>query len=196
MQHPHSYGTILVIVVSALSLVAGLVVVMVTSPDSIKLGSQLQGVGEVTVTATTLPVTAAATDLTPSASATLAVASTPTSLATTAPFSTATLGPTATLESLFTATPELTPPVPVPVVPTLAPDAVSVGIIKTDNNSTARLRSQPSLDGKVVEAIQQGEYVQVLGPVTKADDIDWLPIRHNKTSGWVAKALVSPLKAP
>jgi len=184
MQHPPSYGTILVVVVSALSLVAGLVVVMVTSPDSIKLGTQLQGFNAVTVTAT--PQIATATAEPPTA--------TPLATQTASPTAAVTLAPTATLGPLFTDTPAFTPTPLGPVIPTLAPDALSIGIINTDNNSTARLRSQPSLDGKVIEAIAQGEYVQVLGPVNKVDDIEWLPIRHNNVSGWVAKALVVPVK--
>lgn len=186
MQHPPSYGSILVIAVSALSLVAGLIVVMVTSPDSIKLGSQLQGVSQVTVTPTALPPTTE-----PSATATPA----PTQ-PTLAPTLKVTRGATATFPPQDTSTPEFTSTPEGPVIPTQAPDAVSVGKVVTDNNSTARLRNQPSLDGKVIEAIAAGEYVQVLGPVTKADDIEWLPIRHNKTSGWLAKALIRPATAP
>lgn len=186
MQHPPSYGTILVIAVSALSLVAGLIVVLVTSPDSIKLGSQLQGVSAVTATPTAIPPTDA-----PAPTATLAPTQPPTT-----PTPKPTRGPTATFEALDTSTPEFSPTPEGPVIPTKSPDAVSVGKIFTNDNSTARLRSAPSLDGKVIEAIEAGEYVQVLGPVTKADDIEWLPIRHNKTSGWVAKALVGPATAP
>ena len=90
-------------------------------------------------------------------------------------------------------TPEATATTAGPIVPTLAPDALSIGQIVTDNNSTARLRSLPGLEGKVIEAIPTGDYVQVLGKSQKADDIDWLPVRHNNLIGWVAKGLVVPV---
>ncbi len=185
MQHPPSYGTILVVVVSALSLVAGLVVVMVTSPDSIKLGSQLQIAGQTTATLTASPVPATATVPPPTAAATSAPNATPTALVTSEP--SATPGPTET--------PGPTPTATGPAIPTQAPDAVAVGLVVTDNDSTARLRNKPSLDSTVIDAIPAGEYVQVLGASVKADDIDWLPVRHNKVSGWVAKGLIqSPVK--
>lgn len=186
MQHSPSYGTILVIVVSALSLAAGLVVVMVTSPDSIRLGSQIQAANETTSAGV---LTGGAT------STATAVTSTPvpTPPATAAPIPLPTGASATTPVVAASDTPEATSTAAGPIVPTLAPDALSIGQIVTDNNSTARLRSLPGLEGKVIEAIPTGEYVQVLGKSQKADDIEWLPIRHNNLIGWVAKGLVVPV---
>lgn len=190
MQHTPIYGTVLIIIVAALSLVAGLVVVIATSPESIQLAN-IQQVTAAPHTATSVPVVVAQSE-TPTPTVTLGAAG-PTATST-APATQATEDQTQTTD-----TPE--PPTVVPTetatgtaFPTLAPDAIALGQISTINNSTARLRSGPGLDTKVISAIQPGEYVQVLGGPTTVDDIDWIPVRATSgLNGWISADLVETL---
>lgn len=201
MHHSPSYGTILIIIVAALSLVAGLVVVMVTSPDSIRIGSQVQS-GTLatpsgpTKTARVAPPSPTATQNTNvSNSPTVTVTADTVTLLPTQIGASITLAPT--LTPVPTELPAMTPTLTPTLFPTLAPDAVAIGVIVTQNNSTARLRSLPSLAGKVIAAVPSGDLVQVLGNATKSDDVAWLPVRlNNGLSGWVADALVQPLTTP
>jgi len=183
MQHTPFYGTTLIIIVAVLSLVAGLVVVVATSPESIQLAALRQ--------VTAQPPTITAAPMTPE---------TPTPTATSAePTLTVTVGATQATETAATETPQpLTEPPTATATgtayPTLAPDAIALGQISTINNSTARLRSGPGLDTKVIYAVQAGEYVQVLGGPTKVDEIDWIPVRVTSgVNGWISADLVDTL---
>ena len=204
MHHPPSYGTILIILVAALSLVAGLVVVIVTSPDSIRIGSQVQSGTLVTTAAPNGSTkTAVAAEQSPTVSQNTNGVHTPT-LTVTADFGAGLPTPievSTTRVSPLTPAPTVLPAITATITPTLfptlAPDAVAIGVIVTLNNSTARLRSLPSLEGKVIAAVPAGDLVQVLGNATKSDDVAWLPVRlNNGLSGWVADALVQPLTTP
>jgi uncharacterized protein YgiM (DUF1202 family) len=181
MQHTPFYGTILIVVVAALSLIAGLAVVIATSPESIRLANLQQ--------ATAQPATA--TQFATQTSTASAVT------ATSVPTATAEVTKTSTPEALVSETPTETPTEPVITgtpFPTLAPDAIALGQIVTVNNSTARLRSAPGLDGKVISAVLAGEYVQVLGGLTTVDEIDWLPVRINSgINGWISADLVETI---
>lgn len=186
MQNSSGYGIILIIVVAVLSLVAGLVVVVATSSESIRLVSLRQG------SADPLTSTASPTPLAP-----LTTSEAPT-VTVTPEAQTATVQPTPRVAATNTPVPSETPTVTATAsgtpVPTLAPDAIALGRIVTINNSTARLRSAAGLDGKVISAVQAGEYVQVLGGVTTADEIDWLPVRINSgLNGWISADLVETL---
>ncbi len=185
MQQTPGYGIILIIIVAALSLVAGLAVVVVTSSESIRLASLQQVTANPSTP--TLPPTPA-----------VAVSESPTAVETgTSPTLTATVQPTPPAETntpVASETPTVTPTASGTMIPTLAPDAVALGRISTINNSTARLRSAAGLDGKVISAVQAGEYVQILGGLTTVDEIDWIPVRINSgLSGWVSADLVETL---
>lgn len=179
MQHTPFYGTILVVVVAALSLIAGLAVVIATSPESIRLANLQQATAQPATA--TVPATLPSTPTgTPEPTATVAV--------------TATATPQASISETPTEVPTETPAITGTAFPTLAPDAIALGQIVTTNNSTARLRSAPSLEGKVISAVQAGEYVQVLGGLTTMDDINWLPVRINSgLNGWISADLVETL---
>lgn len=184
MQNSSGYGIILIIVVAALSLVAGLVVVVATSSESIRLAS-LQQITAHPSTSTTSPVPLAS----------IAASESPT--AATTLVQTATNQPTRSAQTntpIPSETPTVTATASGTPVPTLAPDAIALGKISTINNSTARLRSAAGLDGKVISAVQAGEYVQILGGVTTVDEIDWVPVRINSgLNGWISADLVETL---
>jgi hypothetical protein len=181
--------------VAALSLMAGLIVVIVTSPDSIRIGSQSQLPVVTETAAATAPITASADGTQGAASSTVeatgvVAGASPTPVA-------ATVTPFPTFTPRPTDAPAVTPTITPTLFPTLAPDAVAIGVIVTQNNSTARLRSLPGLEGKVIAAVPAGDLVQVLGNATKVDDIAWLPVRLNSgLNGWIADALVVPLTTP
>ncbi len=185
MQNSSGYGIILIIVVAALSLVAGLVVVVATSSESIRLAS-LQQITAHPSTSTTSPIPLAS----------IAASESPTAAATTL-VQTATNQPTRSAQTntpIPSETPTVTATASGTPVPTLAPDAIALGKISTINNSTARLRSAAGLDGKVISAVQAGEYVQILGGVTTVDEIDWVPVRINSgLNGWISADLVETL---
>jgi uncharacterized protein YgiM (DUF1202 family) len=186
MQHTPFYGTILIVIVAALSLIAGLAVVLATSPESIRLAALQQATPHTTAAAVAQNATPVATETAVAeVTATLALSSTP-QVTPSGGANTATVEVTLTATETATATGT--------AFPTLAPDAIALGRIATNNNSTARLRSAAGLEGRVVAAIQAGEYVQILGGTTTMDEIDWLPVRSNSgVNGWISADLVETL---
>ncbi|MBI2976344.1 MAG: SH3 domain-containing protein [Chloroflexi bacterium] len=157
-----------IVVVAVLAVVAGVVIVLVTSPKSLEL-SDLQPARSQTATAQSG---------TPAPAAGLTVAATDT------PAAPPTIKPLAT------------PNVTVTPFATLPADVRALAIINLTDGASARLRAVPG--GDIIEAIPGGATVQLLKqPSRVLDGLTWVQIRdENGVAGWVATHLLVILPSP
>ena len=76
-----------------------------------------------------------------------------------------------------------------------APSAVRQVTVKNDDGRNARLRSQPTRDGDIVDRAAPGESLDVLdqtdGEAVDGTTTTWLKVKHGDKVGWVWAPLVS-----
>ena len=184
MNNPqNSQVNVLLIILSVLAIGGGLVIVLITSPQSLQLSryNLLPARATDPATATASP-TASNTPL--PATATLASSSTP-------------LIPTATAT--------VAPPTPRPLdspTPTFSVDQLTDVALPADvrglavvvplaNSQTARVRDLPAGE-TLVAAVAGGTRLQVLFGEAVVDDIEWLEVRlDNLQTGWIARSLIT-----
>jgi cytoskeletal protein RodZ len=184
MNNPqNSQVNVLLIILSMLAIGGGLVIVLITSPQSLQLSRYnfLPARATDPATATASPT---ATDTPLPASATLASSSTP---------------------FIPTATATAAPPTPGPInspTPTLSVDQLTdvalpadvrglAVVVPLSNSQTARVRDLPNGD-TLVAAVAGGTRLQVLFGEAVIDGVEWLEVRlDNLQTGWIARSLIT-----
>ncbi|GEM_PF-4552314 len=187
MYQTQSQIKVMLVIVAVLAVVAGVVIVLVTSPQSLEL-SNLQPAKSQTATAQLGTVA-------PSVGLTAAATDTPTTRPTIAPLATRTLRPPSVTPTR-TRIPSATPTVTVTPFATLPADVRALAIINLTDGASARLRAVPG--GDVIAAIPGGATVQLLKqPSRVLDGLTWVQIRdENGVVGWVATYLLVILPSP
>ena len=95
------------------------------------------------------------------------------------------------------AAPAAPPPAPVaPPAPTQVPAAPqpTTGAgpkITGTNGYGARLRATPSLRAAILLVIPEGSIVEPIGAPQSSEGYEWMPVRFNGQTGWVANSLLS-----
>nr|MBI2903979.1 SH3 domain-containing protein [Chloroflexota bacterium] len=189
MYQTQSQITIMLVIVAVLAVVAGVVIVLVTSPKSLEL-SNLEPARSPTATAQlgTAP---------PSVEPTAAPADTdtPTARPSMTPLATRTPRPPSATPTR-TRIPSATPTATITPLATLPADVRALAIINITDGGSARLRAVPG--GDIIAAIPGGATVQLLKkPSRELDGITWVQIRdENGVVGWVASDLLLILPSP
>ncbi len=187
MYQTQSQITVMLVIVAVLAVVAGVVIVLVTSPESLKL-SNLQPARSQTATTAQLGTAA------PAAGLTAAATDTPAAPPSITPSATRTQRPPSATPTL-TRMPSATPAVTVTPLAALPADVRALATISLQGAS-ARLRTAPG--GDIIAAIPGGATVQLLKqPSRVLDGITWVQIRdENGVVGWVAFDLLLILPSP
>lgn len=184
MHRSHSPVNTLLVVVALLAMAGGMVVVIVTSPQSWQYGPGTWIQAMITKPTPFLPTAAAptASPTNPSSSAASSPTARPTSHAVTS-----TPDFTATALALDTATPEITPSDTPAALP---PDVTALAVVTVQGVGSARVRNQPGGD-TVVAAVPSGTQVQVLGGRVEFNNVVWLQVRlPGGQVGWIADFLL------
>ena len=179
MQHSQPQMNLLLVLVAILAVVGGLVVVIVTSPQSWQAGPATW-IQALITTPTPFPTAApaTATDTPVPATATLVPTSRPTG-----PAVIVSLAPTGT----DTPTPEATLTETPQALPT---DVTALAVVEVQGAGSARVRNQPGGD-TVVAAVPTGTQVQVLGGRVEFNNVVWLQVRvAGGQVGWIADFLL------
>ncbi len=177
MRTPQSQFTSLIVIVAALALVGGIVIVLVTSRDSLELAPELWFGSQ----------TAAAPTNTPPPSGT----PTPTAPEATATPTQEAVAPRAT----HTPEPTLEAPTLTPTPENTLPEGVVAIAQVSFSGVAARLRDAPN--GRVIGALLKGTQVEILEGRQEADGIIWVEIRaETGETGWMSEDLLEIVEAP
>jgi cytoskeletal protein RodZ len=179
MQHSHPQANLLLVLVALMAVIGGLVVVIVTSPQSWQAGpaTWIQAfIATPTAFPTAVPPTATETAEPPTA--TLVPTARPT-------------GPAAAITLAATDTETPTPTATVTETPAALPtDVTALAVVVVQSAGSARVRNQPGGD-TVVAAVPAGTEVQVLGGRVEFNNVVWLQVRvAGGQVGWIADFLL------